>query len=581
MTFLAQEIRPGQYYDSVVLMQLQTALRELPGVADCGVVMATAANRDLLAANGLLPEGEALEAGAEDLLIVVQGVDEAAAREALATVDDLLTRRGGSSEGSGYRPHSLEAAVLMRPEARWVLVSVPGRHASRVTREALELGRNVFLYSDNVPLEDEFRLKQLAGERGLLVMGPDCGTAVVAGAGLGFANRVRRGKVGLVGASGTGLQAVLCRIHALGQGVSHALGTGGRDLGSAIGGQTAERALETLVRDSATEVIVLVSKPPAPEVAARLLSAARVCGKPVVVCFLGYPPPARRLGSVWFAGDLVDAADLAAELAARHTDSTEEPREDADLPASEGVVRGLFCGGTLAQQAALGLGSFLRPLASNVGVPGVEELDDLLHASGHAVIDLGDDAFTVGRLHPMIDPEILWRRLRSEAGDPGVGTLLIDVVLGDGAHADPAAGLAPVVREIRAHRPDLEVVAVVVGSPEDPQDPEVQAEQLRDAGARVFTGLGPALDTILGRHLRAAGGGPSSLGVDPAALEAPFSAINVGLESFTDSLAEQEIDVLQVDWRPPAGGDRRLLEILDRLRVPAPVSGNETESRSP
>ena len=162
-----------------------------------------------------------------------------------------------------------------------------------------------------------------------------------------------------------------------------------------------------------------------------------------------------------------------------------------------------------------------------------------------------------------------------------VGNGRLDVVLGDGAHADPAAGLAPVVREIRAHRPDLEVVAVVVGSPEDPQDPEVQAEQLRDAGARVFTGLGPALDTILGRHLRAAGGGPSSLGVDPAALEAPFSAINVGLESFTDSLAEQEIDVLQVDWRPPAGGDRRLLEILDRLRVPAPVSGNETESRSP
>ncbi len=578
MTHLAQEVRQGQYFDSVVLMQLQTALRELPGVTDCGVVMATAANRDLLRANGLLAEGETLDAGAEDLLIVVQGRDEAAAREALAAIDELLVRRGGSSEGSGYRPHGLEAAVRALPEARWVLVSVPGRYASRLAREALDLGRNVFLYSDNVPLDDEYQLKRLARERGLLVMGPDCGTAVVAGAGLGFANRVRRGSVGLVGASGTGLQAILCRIHSLGQGVSHALGTGGRDLGSAIGGQTAGLALETLARDPATEVIVLVSKPPAPEVAARLLTAARICGKPVVVCFLGYPPPARRLGSVWFAGDLLDAAEIAAELVAGLAGSAEAPEESLDLPPSDGVVRGLFCGGTLAQQAALGLGPFLRPLGSNVGVPGVEALDDLHDVSGHVVIDLGDDAFTVGRLHPMIDPEILWRRMRSEAEDPAVGTLLLDVVLGDGAHADPASGLAPVVREIRDQRPDLEVVAVVVGSPEDPQDPAVQAERLREAGARVLPGFGPALDAILGRHVRAAADTSPGPGVDPAALAEPFSAINVGLESFYDSLGEQELDALQVDWRPPAGGDRRLLEILDRLRVPAAsASGNETE----
>ncbi len=307
-------VRAGSYYDSVVLMQLQRALAALPGVLDAGVVMATPANLEVLAASGLAP-GEGVSAGPHDLLIAIKAESDAAAGEALARVDALLqVRRGaGGDGGQDFRPRGLASALKSLPEARWVLISVPGRHAAAVAEEALAHGRNVFLYSDNVPLEREVTLKRTARERGLLVLGPDCGTAVIGGVGLAFANRVRRGPIGLIGASGTGLQAVMSQVHALGSGISQAIGTGGRDLSAEVGGITALQALDLLRRDPETRVIVLISKPPAPEVAARLLGLARSAGKPVVVYFQGAPLPGRRIGSLLFAASLSEAAEIALE----------------------------------------------------------------------------------------------------------------------------------------------------------------------------------------------------------------------------------------------------------------------------
>ena len=324
---LRGEVRPGAYADSVVLMQLQAALSRLDGVLDAAAVMATPTNLELLEASELRPDG--VEAGPDDLLLAIRAATDEAAVAALAAVDGLLVRRRESVDDE-YRPKSLDGAVRLLPAARWVLISVPGRYAARVTRQALELDRHVFLYSDNVPLADEVRLKRLAAERGLLVLGPDCGTAIVAGHGLGFANRVRPGGIGLVGASGTGTQSITSRVHALGAGVSHAIGTGGRDLKTEVGAATALAALDLLRRDPETRAIVLVSKPPAREVAARLLGAARVCGKPVVICFLGWAPPARRLGPLAFAAGLDDAAELAvAALESAERAPTEPSRSPA------------------------------------------------------------------------------------------------------------------------------------------------------------------------------------------------------------------------------------------------------------
>src|SRR5512138_1232087 len=250
MTFTCADARAGTYYDSVVLMQLQRSLLGLPDVLDAGVVMAPPANRQLLATNGLL--SESISAGPDDLLIVVKASSEGAAVDAIGKVDELLAVRRSSREAQDFRPHSLNTAVSQLPDARWVLVSVPGRYAAEVARHALALDRHVFLYSDNVSLDDEISLKQSAWEKGLLVMGPDCGTAVINGVGFGFANRVRRGPIGLVGASGTGLQAVTSHIHNLGSGVSQAIGTGGRDLRTEVAAITALQSLGLLASDPQT-----------------------------------------------------------------------------------------------------------------------------------------------------------------------------------------------------------------------------------------------------------------------------------------------------------------------------------------
>jgi FdrA protein len=512
-------VRAGSYHDSVVLMQLQRALAGLPGVLDAGVVMATPVNRELLAAGGL----EVGEAGADDLLISIKAASDAAAAEALSRVDALLQVRGAGAVGE-FRPRSLASALKQLPEARWVLVSVPGKYAAGVAEEALEAERHVFLYSDNVPVDREVALKRNAREKGLLVMGPDCGTAFLGGVGFGFANRVRRGSIGLVGASGTGLQAIMSRIHALGGGISQAIGTGGRDLSAEVGGLTAIQGLDLLRRDPETSAIVLVAKPPAPEVASRLLAFARSAGKPVVVHFLGAPLPGRRLGNVFFAATLSEAAELAIDLG-------EVPEAGEPVP---GKIRGLFSGGTLAYEAMHGLSAFLAP----------EE---------YSILDLGADEFTVGRLHPMIDQDLRIRKLRQV--EPDVGVVLLDVVLGEGAHADPAGELAPVIEGL-----DKQVVAIVIGTEEDPQDLAVQIETLERAGARVFRTVTDAVEWIF-LHRRSA-----EEDLLPVSIQEPIAAVNVGLDSFHASLLAQGASAIQVDWRPPAGGNERLAAILARMK---------------
>jgi FdrA protein len=548
------QTRPGSYYDSVVLMQLQKALADLPGIIDAGVVMATPANLDLLAASDLPVDSQA---GSDDLLIVVKAENETAAQAALNQVDSLMAARR-STAAQAFRPRSLASAVRQIPDAQWVLISVPGRYAAEVARSSLDLGKNVFLYSDNVSLEDEIALKQNAAEKGLLVMGPDCGTAIINGVGLGFANRVRRGQIGLVGASGTGLQAITSEVHNLGGGVSQAIGTGGRDLKAAVGAITAHQGLNYLIHDPETAVIVLVSKPPAAEVAARLLTAARQIDKPVVVNFIGYPPPGRQIGNLYFAAGLIEAAELAVHL----SQNPPAPAEKAGT-AFSGCVRGLFSGGTLAYEALLGLQAILTPLYSNVPIHESQQMADPLESRGHTILDLGEDIFTQGRLHPMMDNDLRLRRLRQEAADPDTGLILIDVVLGEGAHPNPAAELNPAIAEV-IQEGNLPVVVVVVGTEDDPQNIADQIEQLEGSGAVVFRKLPDALNYIAGAYQPDTS--TVSLSVNPAAFQSPFAAINVGLESFSDSLTTQEARVVQVEWRPPAGGNEKLMALLAKMK---------------
>ena len=563
MTVTQTEIRRGTYYDSIVLMQLNTALAKLPGVVNVGVMMGTEANKDLLAQSNIL-SAEAKAALPDDLIITVQGHDDAAVTAALGQVNGLLAQRRSTLGDQEYLPQSLESAAKMLLEAEWVLISVPGRYAAGVAREALRLNKHVFLYSDNVSLEDEVSLKQTAMKQHRLVMGPDCGTAIVNGVGLGFANRVRRGPIGVVGASGTGLQHVTARIHQLGGGITHALGTGGRDLSEAVGAITARQSLDLLSRDPETKVIVLISKPPAKQVADELLNLARASGKPVVVNFIGYTPINERQGNLHFAKSLDQTAELAVQLASQ---TYEVLKTSQVFNPEQRYLRGLFSGGTLAYEALLILQEYLPAVYSNAPLNKAYKLANSLVSQEHTIIDLGEDEFTVGRLHPMMDNTLRLQRLQQEANDPSVAVILLDVVLGYGAHPDPASELAPAIAQAiaqaKAAGRHLEIVTLVCGTDEDPQDMTRQIQQLQQVGARVETNndwavrsVGQSLQNISSAHE-----------VDLGILQKPLTAINVGLESFTASLTSQEATVIHVNWRPAAGGNAKLMGILERMKA--------------
>ena len=576
MSSIKTEIRSGAYYDSVILMQLQRSLADLPTVIDAGVVMGTEANKDLLEQSGLLVD-EIKGAKADDLVIVVKAENEKNAQKALEQVDDLVAaRRSRDAVDQEFLPKSQESAAKILPDAKWTLISVPGRYAAGVSREALRLGTHVFLYSDNVSLEEEIALKKKGAEKGLLVMGPDCGTAIINGIGLGFANQVRKGSIGMVAASGTGLQQVSVRIHQLGRGLTHALGTGGRDLTSQVGGLTARMSLELLDRDPETKVIVLVSKPPDPEAADGIINFARGLSKPVVINFIGYASTLQQIDNLYFTTTFDDTAAAAVKLA----DDSKLTQEEEDLPldqfnSGQKYLRGLFSGGTLAYEALLILDYYLPAVYSNVPINKEYRLKNSLVSQGHTIVDLGEDEFTVGRLHPMMDHELRIRRLEAESEDPETALILLDVVLGYGSHPDPAAELVPAIKTARSKAKKagryLEVVTVISGTDADPQDMKSQEEQFLEAGARVFHS-NDAAARFVGRLVRALEGkeaqenSESFKPVDLESLTGEFSAINVGLESFTESLVAQNVEAVQVDWKPAAGGDPDLMALLEKMK---------------
>jgi FdrA protein len=486
-------IKKSSYQDSVVLLALGRELGSGQGVKEAAALMATAANKALLAQSGLLT-AEAEAAGANDLAIVIQAATAADAEGARARAEDLLTRRHERVQAAGrVLPRTLESAKRQAAGANLALISVPGAFAAAEALKALRLGLHVMLFSDNVALADEVELKRLAVAKGLLLMGPDCGTAYLNGVPLGFANIVPRGRIGIVAASGTGLQQVAVLVAARGEGLSQAIGVGGRDMGEAVGGLMTLPALDALGADRATELIVVVGKPPAPIVRERVVAKLHEIGKPAVVAMLGpnvVPAADHRLTTV---NTLEDAA-LAAVAALRGERwaprpfglGTEELRRRVsearrELAPNQHSIRGLYAGGTLAHEAVLILRRLVGDVATNLE-PRSEGL--------HQVVDLGSDEFTVGRAHPMLDPTSRIEAIERAGKEPLVAVLLLDVVLGLGASADPAGDIAPAVQaaraEARAQGRTLAIVASVVGTDGDPQGTSGQIERLEAAGAWVL-----------------------------------------------------------------------------------------------
>jgi FdrA protein len=474
-------------------MQVSRQAEELPGVEAAAAVAATPVNLELLARQGFAVDPAGL--GPSDLVLCVRAADDAAADQAMEQVDTLLAGAGrvGAGGGSGAgpdggpaaAPRSLRAATRRDPDLNLAVLSVPGRHLHYEIAEALQAGLHVFCFSDGLDPATEAACKKVAAERGLVLMGPDCGTAILDGVGLGFANAVRRGPVGVVGASGTGIQEVTCLLDAAGIGISHAIGVGGRDLSPEVGGIMTLRALDLLAADDATERLVVISKPPDPQVARRVADAAATAGKPVILAFPGMTDPPPLPPGVGFAGSLEAAAAWATGIPG--VGSTTEPHLPADPPAvTPGAIRGLFSGGTLCYEAMAVVAGVVGRVASNIALRPEWRLADPNRSEGHTFVDFGDDAMTEGRAHPMIDPGLRNERFRREAADPETGVVLLDVVLGYGAHPDPAGELAPLVERALADRPGgLSVVVSLCGAAGDPQGLDGQAATLRAAGALV------------------------------------------------------------------------------------------------
>lgn len=488
-------VHKGVYYDSVKLMLVTNEMNALEGILETAVVMGTDLNKETLERTGLMtPEAEA--AAPTDMIVAFAADSQAAIDAALKKLEESLSARSAAEQSGAYRPKSLDTAVKMQPGSNLCIISVPGKYAKDTAMEALRKNLHVMLFSDNVSLAEELELKQYAAKKELFVMGPDCGTAMIQTVPLCFSNKVNQGDVGIVAASGTGAQEVMVLVSAHGAGLSQVIGTGGRDLSVEINGLMVLQSLAALNEDTATKVIVLISKPPAPSVADRVIALIKEkVTKPVVINFLGQSFAQETDGNIHFASTLEDAALKAIELSTGiksgplMKDEVIERiavREGALLSSTQTHICGLYSGGTLAYECLLMLEDAYDYVESNLSKK--HKVKDLQNLAAHTTIDFGEDAFTVGRAHPMIDPTLRNAAFVDALTNENVAVLILDMVLGYGAHMEPQKAFVDSLRkynEERAAGRHVPVIINIVGSKNDPQNYQKIVKDLEDAGAII------------------------------------------------------------------------------------------------
>lgn len=571
-------IKENAYQDSIVLMLLTNKLNTIEGVKRVSIMMGTPANKDLFEGSGLrTPELE--KASANDMALVVDTDDDDILDKLLKEVDDFLASQATSDDDNEEETaRTWETALKVGKDANIALISVPGTYAALEAEKALDEGLHPFIFSDNVPIEDEARLKQKAHEKGLLMMGPDCGTGIINGVPMAFTNIVRPGRISIIGASGTGIQEVSTIIDKLGSGVTNAIGTGGRDLSEEVGGITMLDSIAVLEKDPNTDVIVVISKPPAKAVRDKVLGLLRKVSKPVVTIFLGEKPTYHEK-NLYHAYTLEETAKLAVALLNGETinaldETVEVPK--VTLKPDQTLIKGYYSGGTLANEAGMLIAEGLQ-LSEGL----THEEGYILNSQGHEVIDLGDDMYTQGKPHPMIDPEKRIEMIQKAGDDPKTAVILLDVVLGYGAHEDMASELAPAIKEAKAVAEkdgrELLVLGTVVGTSADPQNLTRQQQILEEVGVVVCESNNKAVRTALAvlghtikdepKEVKADQSDSATELPEPSAAslallsDKPF-VINVGLKSFAEAIEENNGKAVQFDWRPSAGGNVTLQKVL-------------------
>lgn len=485
-------IKKNQYYDSVFLMGVNKRLSEAEGVIESAVLMASDANKQTLTKMGVT-DPRLDTATPNDLVVVIIGEPQSSMNDLLESFDIYI--EGTAAGKSRSSLHTLQDGLDVKPDATLAVISVPGEYAAREARLAVERGLNVFLFSNNVSLEDEIELKRLAQERGVLVMGPDCGTSILNGVGIGFANRVRQGQIGVIGPSGTGLQEFTCLVHHLGSGISHAIGTGSRDLSDRVGGVTTLAALQALERDPKTAVITIISKPLSQDMLATLKATFARSVKPIVACFLGIQEDVSDAGKYFRQARTIDeAAALAIRMPAAKVEHPEEENLIVELKRARSpeqkYLRGVFAGGTFCYQSQQILQEHHIEVWSNSPIDKRLSLPNPDRSQDHTLVDMGDDIYTRGRPHPMIDGSQRARRIIAEAQDPTVAVILLDFILGYNSSMDPVNDLLPAIhtaQEISARRgAKIVFAASIAGTELDPQGYVGQEKALQKAEVVTF-----------------------------------------------------------------------------------------------
>ncbi|MBM4761327.1 acyl-CoA synthetase FdrA [Bacillus sp. B15-48] len=570
-------IKSNSYQDSIVLMLLTNKISTIEGVNKVSIMMGTPANKDIFKTGGLYtPELE--KASSNDMVVVLDVENDSIIEAVFDEIDRFLEEQSKGSVGGEVEEsvRTWDKALESAKNAPLALISIPGTYAALEIERALHEGKHVFCFSDNVAIEDEKRLKQIAHDKGLLLMGPDCGTGIINGIPLAFTNIVRPGRIGIVGASGTGIQEVTTLIHKLGEGVTHAIGTGGRDLKEDIGGITLMDSIVTLEQDPNTDVIVVISKPPSPVVREKVLGLLRKISKPAITLFLGEKPEYHEK-NLYHAYSLEETASLAVKLLRKEEIVFEEEKIDlplVKLTEKQKYIKGFYSGGTLASEAAMLLKDGLH-----LGEDTEEKEGYILKNDGYEILDLGDDIYTQGKPHPMIDPEKRIEMIEKASSDPETAVILLDVVLGYGSHSDMASQLAPAIKKAKAQANaegrDLVFIGTIVGTDLDPQGFNEQRQILEEAGVIIKMSNNKAVRTALG-----------ILGMtikdnmkEMKEIESTFNEqlepsrkmldllgtkefLNIGLRSFSDAIREEGGTSIQFDWRPVAGGNVTLQKAL-------------------
>lgn len=575
-------VKKGSYQDSVVLMLLTNKISSMEGVNKVSIMMGTPANKEIFIAGGM-KTAELMEASSNDMVIVIdtdlENIEEIVQKE----TDEFLNSQSGKSSGGNLDKSvkSWEQAINVVPDANLALISVPGTYAAMEADRALDEDLNVFIFSDNVSLEDEVYLKKKANEKGLLVMGPDCGTGIIHGIPIAFANYVEKGKIGIVGASGTGIQELTTIIDKLGEGVTNAIGTGGRDLSATVGGITMLDAINALEQDDSVEVMIIVSKPPAKQVRDKIVKRLEAVEKPVVTLFLGEKPETHEKG-FYHAFTLDEAARIAVKLVRNEPVKldpvTVEYKENFSKEENK-TIKAYYSGGTLASEAAVLIKDTLNLSRATEAKEGY-----ILNLEGHEVIDLGDDEYTQGKPHPMIDSTTRIEYMEKAANDKSTGVILFDIVLGYGSHEDMAGELSKGIKSLQKKAKEenrkLYFVTTICGTKKDIQGLENQKKQMEDLGVIVCDSNKLAVEMamyligykyeeldkeIMPRKITKTSS-PNVSEKLKNLIENKPKVINIGLKSFADVLEDFNCEVVQYNWTPPAGGDVRMIKVLQFLR---------------